>query len=379
MLFKEIIGHLQIKEQLVKSVHEQRISHAQLFYGKPGSTSFALALAYAQYASCEKPSPTDSCGVCSRCKQFAAGSYPDLNYSFPVSNNSEIGSKPTSDSLRNEWEQFLGKQNYIPALNDWQTFNNAGNKQALMTVHESALINHKASLKSYSGGLKVFLIWLPELFHAAAANKLLKTIEEPEPNTLILLVSQDVERVLQTITSRCQKLYVPLYQEAEVAQWLQQQNVDGSVAQQAATLAEGNTLEALRIAEDSARFHEYAVLFRDWMRACLRARVAGILDFVDVLAKKDRETIKEALTFYIQTIELALSASIEGKALNHPLFMKASFDLNKFAPFINAHNAGPIHKELTAAYRDVSRNVNPRIILSDSSFKMSRFLKTTAS
>jgi DNA polymerase-3 subunit delta' len=115
------------------------------------------------------------------------------------------------------------------------------------------------------------------------------------------------------------------------------------------------------------------------MRACLRARVAGILDFVDVLAKKDRETIKEALTFYIQTIELALSASIEGKALNHPLFMKASFDLNKFAPFINAHNAGPIHKELTAAYRDVSRNVNPRIILSDSSFKMSRFLKTTAS
>jgi len=378
MLFKDIIGHHRIKQQLISTVKDGRVSHAQLFYSKPGSTSFSLALAYAQYINCLNPSAEDSCGTCSNCKQFLSGNYPDLHYSFPVITNDKI-KKPTSDDYRKEWLDYIKRCSGIPALHDWLSYLDAGNKQGIMTVSESSSLNRKSSLKSYTGGKKVFLIWLPELFHPSAANKLLKTIEEPEGDTLFLLISENLEKVLQTITSRCQKLFIPLYRPTEVATWLEQQGTDTNTAELTSLLAEGNLNEALRIAEDSARFHEYAVLFRDWMRACLRARVQEIFTFVDALSKQSRETIKEALSFYIQTIELSLKSHVTASPIEHPLFKKASFDLNKFAPFVHAQNAGPIHRQLSEAHRDIARNANPKIVLSDCSFKMSRYLHIKAS
>ena len=62
MFFRDVIGHNEIKLQLIKSAQNNRISHAQLFLGTEGSGNFQLALAYAQYINCENPGATDSCG-----------------------------------------------------------------------------------------------------------------------------------------------------------------------------------------------------------------------------------------------------------------------------------------------------------------------------
>lgn len=374
MLFKNIIGHSQIKAQLVKTVQQNRVAHAQLFYGKPGSVAYPLALAYAQYVNCSQPSSEDSCGKCSSCVQFAAGSFPDIHYSFPLVNPEGKTSKETSYDFIRPWQEYLAESENLPSLVNWQKHMKAGNKVGFLSRWESAAINKQISLKSYSGGKKIFIIWLPELFRIEGANRLLKTIEEPEGDALILLVSEDADRLITTITSRCQKLYVPLYQQHETSQWLATKGVEGQAAKQAAMLAEGNVHEALRIAEDNARFHEYAVLFRDWMRACLKARVDGIFSFVDALAKHKREGIKEALTFYIQTVELSLKTTVTQNKVDHPLYKKASFDLNKFAPYVNSSNAAKIHQHLTEAHRDINRNGNPQIVLSDCSFKMSNQL-----
>jgi DNA polymerase-3 subunit delta' len=374
MLFKDIIGHQAAKEKLIGSAEKGWISHAQLFFGKPGSVPFSLALAYAQYVSCLSPQATDSCGVCAHCKQFASGNFPDLHYAFPVTKTEDSSNKPISDEFLTLWRQYLEKCAGIPHLNDWLTFMGAGNVQGKMTVHESASLAKKLSLKSYTGGTKIFLVWLPELFVPQAANKLLKNIEEPEGDTLILLVSENPDGVLQTLRSRCQKMQVPLYKSKEVEQWLTAHGVAGTVAGPTSALAEGNLHEALRIAQDSASFHEYAVLFRDWMRACLKVRVKDIFSFVDTLSSKRRESIKEALSLYIHTIEISLKSNVTSHKIDHLLYKKASFDLNKFAPFVHSGNAGRIHKLLSEAYRDISRNGNPKIILSDCSFKMTRFL-----
>ena len=79
MLFKEIIGHEAIKERLISSVINQRISHSQMFAGPNGAGKLSLALAYAQYVSCLNRSETDSCGTCSSCVKYKKLIHPDLH------------------------------------------------------------------------------------------------------------------------------------------------------------------------------------------------------------------------------------------------------------------------------------------------------------
>ena len=83
MLFQEVIGQNAIKEQLIQSVFENRVSHAQLFLGPEGSGSFALALAYAQFISCTEKTEIDSCGNCASCRKYNKLIHPDLHFSYP--------------------------------------------------------------------------------------------------------------------------------------------------------------------------------------------------------------------------------------------------------------------------------------------------------
>jgi hypothetical protein len=85
MQFKDIIGQEAIKQRLITSVNENRVSHAQLFLGPEGAGGLALAVAYAQYLSCEDKQPDDSCGVCSSCRKYQKLMHPDLHFSYPFS------------------------------------------------------------------------------------------------------------------------------------------------------------------------------------------------------------------------------------------------------------------------------------------------------
>ncbi len=83
MQFKQIVGQDAIKQRLINSVNENRVSHAQLFLGPGGSGSLPLAVAYAQYLSCEDKQADDSCGVCSSCRKYQKLMHPDLHFSYP--------------------------------------------------------------------------------------------------------------------------------------------------------------------------------------------------------------------------------------------------------------------------------------------------------
>ena len=90
MLFSEIIGQQSIKERLIRSVKEGRISHAQLFLGPEGSGSLALAIAYAQYISCKDKKDEDSCGICPSCVKYNKLIHPDLHFVYPVALSKDI-------------------------------------------------------------------------------------------------------------------------------------------------------------------------------------------------------------------------------------------------------------------------------------------------
>ncbi len=84
MLFSEVIGQDAIKEKLISTVAESRVSHAQLFLGPEGSGNLAMAIAYAQYISCANRQTDDSCGKCPSCLKYGKLSHPDLHFIYPI-------------------------------------------------------------------------------------------------------------------------------------------------------------------------------------------------------------------------------------------------------------------------------------------------------
>ena len=134
--FKDVIGQIAIKQQLVNMYQQNRLSHALLFLGKEGAGGLSLARAFAQYIVCEQingkgsqvsqaaslfgedvslPTPTkdvtDSCGVCPACQKAAKLIHPDIHYSYPVITK-KPGEAPLSSDYAADWRDFILQNPY---------------------------------------------------------------------------------------------------------------------------------------------------------------------------------------------------------------------------------------------------------------------------
>ena len=103
--------------------------------------------------------------------------------------------KDVCDDYLTEWRGFLKDRPYFD-IDGWLDYIDAGNSQALIYSKESDEIIRKLSLKIYEATYRILLVWLPEKLHPTCANKLLKIIEEPPRNTVILMVSELPDLVL---------------------------------------------------------------------------------------------------------------------------------------------------------------------------------------
>ena len=117
MLFSEIIGQQEIKARLVRTVTENRIPHAQLFRGLEGVGKLGLAIAYAQYISCENRSTTDSCGQCPSCVKYKKLAHPDLHFVFPIIKPANKTSVVCDDFVADFRAMIL--QNPYSSINYW--------------------------------------------------------------------------------------------------------------------------------------------------------------------------------------------------------------------------------------------------------------------
>jgi DNA polymerase-3 subunit delta' len=153
MKFSEIPGQKDTIAKLISSVRSERVSHAQLFTGPEGCGSLALALAYAQYVSCENRSPRDSCGTCKSCVKYKKMIHPDLHFVFPVIRDKRTN-EPVSDNYIEEWREFV-KHTPFFSLNKWLDSIEVGNAQGLIFASEASEILKKLSLKAFESDFKI--------------------------------------------------------------------------------------------------------------------------------------------------------------------------------------------------------------------------------
>lgn len=376
MRFKDIVGQQLLKSRLVQTVYEGRVSHAQLFVGKSGFGTLPLAIAYVQFIACKNKEENDSCGTCSSCLKFAKLVHPDLHFSFPVSTNNVVKSKPISDNFINEWRQLNIEKPYFD-LEDWHKSIGIEQKQSLINVHESQEIIKKLSLKAFESEFKFLLIWKPELLNTQASNKLLKLIEEPVGKTIIILIAEDEEALLKTITSRAQMIRVPPIEVGELAKYItDKEQLDATQAQHVAALSDGDLLIADEKLHHSKDVEMYFQLFVTWMRACYEANIEKMHTWVELVSERKfgREKQKQFLEYALEVMREGMIRNYVGNTLQRFDGPEGNF-LKKFAPFVHENNVFGIIEILSDAHYHISRNAYAKILFMDMSMKFANLLR----
>ena len=374
MTFKEIIGQNDLKQRLIKSVKDNRIAHAQLFFGPGGCGKLALAIAYAQYINCISPSGEDSCGTCPSCNKYQKLIHPDLHFIFPVATTKKITKEPVSDDFIKQWRELLLYSPYF-SLQQWYDKIELENKQGIISKNESQEILKKLNLKTFEAEYKIIIIWLPEKMNIIAANKLLKILEEPPAKTLFLLISENTESLLQTIVSRTQLIKVPKITDNDLLSFLKQNyTLPESQLLDIVHLADGNFIKAITIFEnnndDSFNFEKFTSI----MRLCWSKDVPGILKWCESLYGIGRERQKNFLLYSLRIIRANFLMNCQVPQLS--LLTKAESEFSsKFFNYINNENIYMITEEINKAHNHIESNANDKIVFLDIALKLIKLIR----
>ncbi len=375
MRFKDVIGHIEVKERLINSVKEERISHAQLFLGAEGSGNLPMAIAYSQYIACENKTDLDSCGTCASCVKFEKLAHPDLHFVFPVATNKSIKKDPVSSKFITEWRELVVEKKGYITLPDLQEKLATENKQLIIPKDESVEILKTLSLKTYESEYKTMIIWYPEKFNIASANKLLKILEEPPNKTLFILVAHDSEQIIPTILSRTQLVKVDKITDNDLTTALIDRfNLQESQAKNITNFADGNLVKAQKLIEESSTEEFFYTHFTKWMRMGFVADVSGLINFSEESAKLGREKQKQFLSYSLHIFRESLIQNYGDTSLNRVSSNENKF-LEKFAPFIHGANCIDIIELFNNAIYHVERNANPKILFLDVSLKLTKLLR----
>ncbi|GAB4331491.1 MAG: DNA polymerase III subunit delta' [Dehalococcoidia bacterium] len=218
-----VIGHGAIRRELRALAASVEPPHALMLVGQDGSGRRLLALELAALLNCEAPFDQRPCGACRACRLIAAGSHPDVVHLGP----GDVLCKPRPGESSHESH---------PDSRD------------IRICQVRGLIDAVARYP-FEGTFRVVIIEPADRFAHAAAHTILKTLEEPPPHTVFVLVTAAPEAILETIRSRCRRIDVGLVPRAEIEQGLIDRGVDPATAARAAAESRGRPGRAVVFAE----------------------------------------------------------------------------------------------------------------------------------
>lgn len=360
MQYHQVIGQESLQAQLSELVQQNRLSHALLLLSKEGSGALPLAISFAQYLVCETVASKGGntpCGTCPACHKATQLIHPDIHFSYPTVTK-KTGEKPIATDFIAEWRSFI-QLNPYGNLFDWiEMIKSKENSQGKITSEECNDIIRKLSLKSFESPWKILIMWLPELM-GNEGNKLLKLIEEPPVNTLLMLVSENESQLLPTIVSRCQLIKVPALQTATIEKALiERNNTPAALAAQLAPLSEGNYREALQLVQHAEE--DWQLLVRDWLNAILKTGPVAQTKWVEEISGLGREKQKQFVRYFIHLLEQALHLRIRGS--EHLISEKERDFAERLNKIAGIEQQEAMVGELDQAYYQIERNANAKIL-----------------
>lgn len=196
--WKRTVGQDRIKSSFSRAVENGQVGHAYLFAGKSGVGKFSLALELAMALLCE--SVDKPCYMCDSCRKVLSHSHQDFRYLFPLNFATEHKVKGNAQKLTDAGWEFITSEMKIRLSDPYNSLEPGGS----ISVEWIREMNQAISRGASGSGWTVVIIDGIDTLRAESANAMLKTLEEPPVNTVMILLTESVHGVLPTIKSRCQ-------------------------------------------------------------------------------------------------------------------------------------------------------------------------------
>lgn len=357
---EHIYFHKDVLDNLRELLREEQLPHALILSGRDGSGILELGLKLAQeIVSTQLPNPTPE-KIQAAAHKAVKNIHPDIHYSFPF-----IGPTTSNDFLK-EWREAL-KEDVFMNITQWMMRLDAENKQANINAKECHSIIQKLGLKSFESNYKVLLMWLPE-YLGKEGNRLLKLIEEPPENTVFILVTENIDRILNTILSRCQLVKVTSPSDEEVTQRLMaEMGLTEEAAKKISFLVEGNYRLARNMSDEN--IIDYSDKLFDWLRTCYKLKPEEIVNWCDDFGKLNKEQQKYFVTYALQFFRSFLMLDVMDKDYLRFLEkeIKVAQNLKKFIDIDALEN---IEELLNDSFMMIERNASVKMLFMKNSIRI---------
>lgn len=376
MRFSDIPGHDDVKARLRQLVADNRRPHAILLHGPSGIGKMAIARAFVQYIHCMNPSDEgDACGKCPACVQHRNFNHIDTFYSYPVVKPEGKTEPPVSSDYINEWRDFMNGRVFMDQER-WTSVFAKKNAQPIHYVTESSAMVKWLSTTGHAASCKAIIMWLPERMNEDTANKLLKLVEEPLGDAMIILVSDDPEGILPTIRSRCQPIRMNRYDDTTIARYLADYHKELSANDAAALahIADGSMAKAIALADDDYSNGRNLELFKQLMRLAYQRKVSELKRWADDVTSLGRESEIKFYDYCQRLVRENFIYNFGVTGLQYLTAEESSFSVN-FARFIHEGNAEQIAGVFNRAMTDIAGNANGKIVNFDTAISVILLLK----
>jgi DNA polymerase-3 subunit delta' len=316
-MFGSILGQQKIKKIISNQIKSGRIAHAYIFMGQSGVGKRLIAVEFAKILNCNVDDfvkmDAGACGKCISCRKIEKNIHPDLHF--------------IDFSMQAKLEEEDAE------------------KQKALKIETIRYMQKEVATKIHEGKWKFFIIEPAEKMNAAAANSLLKTLEEPPENTIIILIAKHKETIPQTILSRSQTLFFQPLGQNEISNWLiLNHSMAAAKARDVAKLSEGSLENAKKLVDRDEK-EESSLWFKlktrnfyisDILELSKNIAATGALECVDAMiaeAKNDFRTYPQRTAPALELLSVSrvlLLKNVNARTVLDNLFFDLS-DLKKMS------------------------------------------------
>lgn len=350
MSFEQIIGQERAKRLAEAWLTVGRLPHAILICGPAGTGKRRFALELVKSINCQEVG-VQACDRCISCRKIDSLLHPDVHMLLPLPpRRGKKGDAAVAEDMRTAVAAYVQQEGALFHSN------------ANIARDHLRLLQREMVYAPVEGTRKVGLIFEAECMHPAGANSLLKILEEPPPNALIILVSTAPERMLPTVLSRCQRLSLQRLSQADLKRHFQGVKLERERLELAVRMGAGSLQRATQIAR--GEFDELRGQAEAFLLAGVRREDEGYWSVLDVLgARTERgqlERFLEICGVYLRDLFLL----VYGRGEEITLVDRRDF-LEQLRPCLEAEQIEDLAAEVDRAYDYLSRNVNVNLVLVD--------------
>jgi len=351
----EIKIQARIRERLKKSIINNRLAHAFLFYGPEGCGKEAIAIELAKALNCQDAF-SRPCNICTSCHKISQLNHPDIKFIFPISSSWSV------DDIK---ERLKAK-----AENPYKRIDLSGH--TVISIEQIRELRNESKYAPYEAIKRVYIITNIDRMTRESANSFLKLLEEPPDNLLLILITSSLQGIIDTIQSRCQRIYFPQLSYEDALLVLKKYRQLVNEESQIIHIAQKNLKSIFE--ELDQDINEKRRIVYNYLKAVVSDNILELTEIVDSIhSKRDKNFLMEILNLLILWFLDALHIVYSGRDTD---IINIDFkdEVKKFSSGYGKSNFTKILHEIERAIYNLRSNVYSPLLLTVLGIRIKRNL-----